>query len=290
MIDHTITFFFGVDMLGNSRLTLGAAACAAFLSAALASMPAKADDANTWQAVKKAGVLRCGAAVAPPYVMRDPSTGTHSGFFSSLCRDFGEKILKVKVEFVDTTWDNIVAGLQSEKWDLSMALNDTPARREAIDFSAPAIDYSLSFAYNKKNPKFAGGIHSLADIDKKDIRIAVMSGTAADKAITAALKQAEIVRLPGDDEVRLSLLSRRADLVADPSITNMLLTQAHPDWAAAFSPTPPLAHQNVAFGLRKGTPPADVAVLNDFIASQVKSGSVDKLVKASVQQMLDAAK
>ncbi|MGO7428811.1 transporter substrate-binding domain-containing protein, partial [Rhizobium ruizarguesonis] len=84
-----------------------------------------------WQGVQKAGVLRCGAAVAPPYVMRDPATGEYSGFFADLCKEFAE-VLKVKPEFVDTTWDNIVAGLQAGKWDLSLALNRTPTRAMAV--------------------------------------------------------------------------------------------------------------------------------------------------------------
>ncbi|MGC2963748.1 polar amino acid transport system substrate-binding protein [Paraburkholderia sp. GV068] len=277
-------------MLRTSPSKIGVALAALLAALALSSPSAKADDGSTWQNVRKAGVLRCGAATAPPYVMRDVTTGKYRGFFSELCRQFGENVLKVKVEFVNTTWDNIVAGLQSDKWDLSLALNDTPARREAISFSKPAVDYTVSFAYNKKNPKFANGIKTLADIDRKDVNVAVMSGTAADKAITATLKHANIVRLPGDDEVRLSLLSRRVDMVADPSITNMLLTQAHPEWAATFSPNPPLAHQDVAFGIRKDIPAADVAVLNSFIDQQVKTGQIDKLVKASVQQMLEAAK
>src|SRR5690349_12705748 len=79
-----------------------------------------------WQGVQKTGALRCGAAVAPPYVMRDPASGEYSGFFADLCREFAE-VLKVKPEFVDTTWDNIVAGLQAGKWDVSLALNRTPA-------------------------------------------------------------------------------------------------------------------------------------------------------------------
>ncbi|RKE37193.1 polar amino acid transport system substrate-binding protein [Paraburkholderia sp. BL23I1N1] len=277
-------------MLRTSPSIIGVAFAALLAAISLHSPFARADDTAVWQSVKKAGVLRCGAATAPPYVMRDPATGKYNGFFSELCREFGENVLKVKVEFVNTTWDNIVAGLQSEKWDLSLALNDTPARREAISFSKPAIDYTVSFAYNKKNPKFANGVKTLADMDRKDVTVAVMSGTAADKAISAALKQANIVRLPGDDEVRLALLSRRVDMVADPSITNMLLTQAHPDWAASFNPNPPLAHQDVAFGIRKDTPAADVAVLNTFIEQQVKTGQVDKLVKGAIQQMLEAAK
>lgn len=248
--------------------------------------PAHADDTSAWQNVKKAGVLRCGAAVAPPYVMRDPKTGQYSGFFSDLCRDFGQNVLKVKVEFVDTTWDNIVAGLQSDKWDLSMALNQTPEREKAIAFSAPATDYNVSFVYNKNNPKIPKGAHSIAEVDKPGVTVAVMSGTAQDKAISAVFKQATIMRLPGNDETRLALMSKRADLLADANITNMLLTEAHPEWAVTIQPNPPLAQQEVAFGLRKETSPADIALLNKYMSDQVKSGAVDQLIKTSVHAML----
>jgi polar amino acid transport system substrate-binding protein len=261
---------------------------AAFLIAFAAATPSHAEDA--WQSVKKAGVLRCGAAVAPPYVMRDPKTGEYSGFFSELCRNFGQNVLKVKVEFVDTTWDNIVAGLQSNKWDLSMALNDTPERAKAISFSAPATDYNVTLVYNKNNPKIPKGAHAIADIDKPGVTVAVMSGSAQDKAISGALKQAQVMRLPGNDETRLALMSKRADLLADANITNMLLTEAHPEWAVAIQPNPPLAQQEVAFGIRKDTPSADVAVLNTFLGEQVKSGSVDRLIKTSVQTMLASNK
>lgn len=273
-------------MVRLSRFTRQAFLCVLAATSMVASTHSYAADNGTWQAVKKAGVLRCGAAVAPPYVMRDPKTGAYSGFFSDLCRDFGEKVLKVKVEFVDTTWDNIVAGLQSDKWDLSMALNDTPEREKAISFSAPVTDYNVSFIYNGSNPKFAKSVSSLSDIDAPNVTIAVMSGTAQDKAISAVLKRAQIMRLPGNDETRLALMSHRADALADANITNMLLTEAHPEWARSFQPKPPLAQQEVDFGVRKETSAADMTVLNDFIQQQVKAGTVNRLIKTSIQQML----
>jgi polar amino acid transport system substrate-binding protein len=268
-----------ISMLRFSRPFL----CLAAAAAMLASAPARADDA--WQNVKKAGVLRCGAAVAPPYVMRDPKTGQYSGFFSDLCRDFGEKVLKVKVEFVDTNWDNIVAGLQSDKWDLSMALNDTPEREKAVSFSVGAIPYNVSLVYNKNNPKVKDA-KSIAEIDKPGVTIAVMSGSAQDKAITAAVKQATIMRLPGNDETRLALMSKRADLLADANITNMLLQQAHPEWAVTIAPNPPLAQQEVAFGVQKSATASDIALLNNFVNDEKKTGALDKSIKSSVQSML----
>lgn len=180
-----------------------------------------------WQGVQKAGALRCGAAVAPPYIMRDPATGTYSGFFADLCRELAE-VLKVKPEFVDTTWDNIVAGLQAGKWNVSLALNRTPARAMAVQFSIPAMEYQISLAYNKSNPKIPAGAASVAQLDKKEVTLAVMSGTAQDKAITAAIKNATILRLPGNDETRLAVVSRRADILVDASDTNQLSSRRIP--------------------------------------------------------------
>ncbi|HDR9173096.1 TPA: transporter substrate-binding domain-containing protein [Burkholderia vietnamiensis] len=269
---------------------------AAFFTAAVsvsifaAPTDARADDGGTWQRVKKAGVLRCGAAISAPYVMRDPATGAYSGVFSDLCRNFGEKVLKVKVEFVDTTWENIVAGLQSDKWDLSLALNDTPERRKAIAFSGSVAPYNVTFVYNKNNPKLPKGMKSISDFDKSGVSVAVMSGSAQDRAITQALKQAQIVRLPGEDEIRLALMSKRADLLADDNTTNMLLTQSHADWAVAFHPNPPLAEQQICFGVSKDLPAADLAVLNSYIDQQVKSGNVEKMLKTSITAFLAQSK
>lgn len=109
--------------------------------------------------------------MAAPYVMRDARSGQYSGYFVDLCRDFGQKVLKVKVEFVDTNWDNLVAGLQGGKWDLAMALNQTPERAMAVTFSVPATDYQISLLINKDNPKFASAGNAVADYDKPGFRL-----------------------------------------------------------------------------------------------------------------------
>ncbi|MDN7656788.1 transporter substrate-binding domain-containing protein [Burkholderia multivorans] len=277
------------SMLRMARIlarTLVGATAFGFL---ISSPTAHAQDASAWQSVRKAGVLRCGIATSPPYTMKDPKTGAYSGVFPELCRDFGEKVLKVKVEYVDTTWDNIVAGLQSDKWDISLSLNNTPERQKAIAFSQPVTDYSVTFSFNKNNPKLKS-VRSIADIDKPGYTVTVMSGSAGDKAISPLLKQATIMRLPGFDETRLALMSKRADVLADDNMANILLSRAHPDWVELFKPNPLLAPQGICFGIRKDTPAADVAVLNQFIEQQIKSGAVNKLIEASVKQTLELSK
>jgi polar amino acid transport system substrate-binding protein len=237
-----------------------------------------------WQTVQKSGSLRCGAAVAPPYVMRDPASGEYSGFYADLCRELAD-VLKVKPQFVDTTWDNIVAGLQAGKWDVSLALNRTAPRAMAVQFSIPAMEYQISLAYNKNNPKIPAGAKSVADIDKEGVTLAVMSGTAQDKAISASVKKATVLRLPGNDETRLAAMSKRADILVDASDTNLLFTQSNPDWIA-LNPTPARAKQGVAFGLPRQLSAADVEVVNIFLEEKVATGHVDDLIRKAADKVL----
>lgn len=272
------------------RLAGAVPVAAALVLGTMTSTPTQAaEPERLWQNVQKAGVLRCGAAVAPPYVMRDPKTGDYSGFFVDLCREFGEKYLKVEVKFVDTTWDNIVAGLQAGKWDLSMALNRKPERAMAINFSIPASYYEISLLHHKDNPKIPAGAKSVADFDKENITLAVMSGTAQDHAISAAVEKARVMRLPGVDETRLAVMSRRADVLVDASDTNVLFKEANKDWAVDVKPEPALAKQGVAFGLRDAVSWSDVQVLDIYLEEKVAQGEVDALVQKAARELLEKA-
>ncbi|MEJ5908118.1 transporter substrate-binding domain-containing protein [Pseudomonas kermanshahensis] len=253
-------------------------ASASLCAALLVQAPAQAAETSLWQDVQKAGVLRCGAAVAAPYVMRDASTSAYSGYFVDLCRDFGEKVLKVKVEFVDTSWDNLVAGLQSSKWDLAMALNQTPERALAVAFTVPATDYQVSLLVNKNNPKLVDVKDDIATLDKPDVTFAVMSGTAQDKAISAVVRNGKIMRLPGMDEARLAVMSKRADVLVDASDTNHLFALANPDWTREILPKPALAKQGVSFGVRRDITAADLEVLNIYLRQRRDTGEIQQLV------------
>ncbi|QXI26623.1 transporter substrate-binding domain-containing protein [Pseudomonas vanderleydeniana] len=259
---------------------VGAGLCGALL----AQSAAQAAESSVWQDVQKAGVLRCGAAVAAPYVMRDAKTGDYSGYFVDLCRDFGEKVLKVKVSFVDTNWDNLVAGLQSNKWDLAMALNQTPERALAVAFTVPATDYQVSLLVNKDNPKLAEVKDDISALDKPDLTFAVMSGTAQDKAISSVIHSGKIMRLPGMDEARLAVMSKRADVLVDASDTNHLFALANPGWTREILPKPALAKQGVSFGVRRDISPADLEVLNIYLRQKRDTGDIQQLVdKASIE-------
>lgn len=271
--------------LTNLR-SFATACCMATLGLSASSSAFAAED--TWENVKSSGELRCGAAIANPYVMKNPRTNDYSGFFVEMCREFAN-YLGVEATFIDTNWDNLVAGVQSNRWDLAMALNETPERAKAVAFSESVSNYEVSFLYNKDNPKFSNGVSNLEDIDEANITIAVMSGTVQDKAVSGSVEDANVMRLPGMDETRLAVMSRRADVLADANDTNLLFQHANPDWTEIMTPNPPMARQGVAFGLNKSTPEADIQELNEFIIQKKEAGEVERMIddaaKIAVEQM-----
>jgi polar amino acid transport system substrate-binding protein len=264
------------------------------VTAALLAMTVCAAMAQTangyWQEIQQRGVLRCGAAISAPYVMRDPQTGDFSGTFVDMCRQFGEKVLNVKVEIVPTTWDDIVAGLQAGRWDIAMSLNRTPTRALAITFTEPAAYDEVSLLYDKGNPKFKTPPTSFSQVDSAGINIAVVSGTAEDHAITPLTKSANIIRLPDDDAARLALSSHRADVLVDNSVTNALFAATAPDRWVNMLPTPAVAKQGIAFGLRRTASMADVDVFNILIEDLVATGQLASMEKSYIDKLVPGAK
>jgi polar amino acid transport system substrate-binding protein len=249
--------------------------------------PAMAD--GFWKEVQNRGALRCAAAISPPYVMKDLKTGEYGGAYLDLCKEFAD-VLKVKVQFVDTTWDNIVAGLQAGKWDMSPALNRTPARALVINYSTVAGYDEMNFAYMLANDKVKDPAADLSTFDKPGIRVGVMSGSAQDHKVTDRFKQAEIVRLPDANGLNLALLSGRVDVAGADSTTNLLLKTANPDKVGLVEAVPALMKQGISFGLPPTISQRDLDVLNIFLEEKVALGEVDRDLKHWSEIYLAGAK
>jgi polar amino acid transport system substrate-binding protein len=254
------------------------------LGGLLAGGPVQAQE-KLWEKVQSEGVLKVGAAVAAPHAIRDPKTGEWSGVAIDVLRKMADT-LEVKLQVVDTTWDNIIAGMQAGKWDIAVALNRTPRRAIAINYSAPYWFYQISLVYNKTNQKIDSSWKSLADFDKAGITVAVMSGTAQDHSITPLIHNATIARLPDFDASRMAVISNRADVLADDSDGNMLFAESHPEWSATVLPDPAIAKQGIAFGFRKTVSLEDIQALDILIEELRAEGVMDQWMNQYVTQIL----
>ncbi len=86
------------------------------------------------------GVLKVGMEIGyPPMEYYDVDGKTPIGFDVELGKAVAER-LGLTVEFIDTAWDGIFAGLETNKYDVVMSsATITPERQEAMDFSAPYV-------------------------------------------------------------------------------------------------------------------------------------------------------
>src|SRR5262245_33402786 len=80
------------------------------------------------------GKLRAGVAIAAPWLLQDPATNKYYGPAADVIERIGQT-LGVPVEYVDSGWDVLIAGLQSDKFDVTAApMFATPDRMKVIDF------------------------------------------------------------------------------------------------------------------------------------------------------------
>ena len=102
-------------MRSRSALTL---LLVTLLTAVLAACSSTSGSGSDLQAVKDAKVLKVGTeGTYSPFSFHDPKTNALTGYDVEVAKAVADK-LGVKVEYVETPWDAIFAGLGSKRFDL----------------------------------------------------------------------------------------------------------------------------------------------------------------------------
>jgi polar amino acid transport system substrate-binding protein len=190
------------------------------------AVPAAGESA-TIDKIMANGKLRVGVAVTPPWILQDPNTREYYGPTADLMTRIGEE-LGVPVEYIESGWDVLIAGLQSDKFDLTAApMFATPARMEVIDF----VNYTsagtcyMALADNEK-------VNSLEDLNQDGLRIVTFTGTGTEEGIRETYPEAEItsiVQPPGGQPPIEEILAGRADVGPFDSPLAIFLAQQYPE-------------------------------------------------------------
>ncbi len=162
--------------------------------------------ANTWQNVKKAGVLTVGIeGTYPPFDFMDENNQP-TGFDVDLARAIGKE-LGVKVSFVSTKWTALIGGLNADKFDVIAAdMNNTPERAKSVDFTIPYNVTGAVLICRKDNAKY----HKLSDL--KGAHVGAGVGTAfADLA--KSVKGANVTLYSSMPAYLQDLMNGRLDVI-----------------------------------------------------------------------------
>lgn len=148
--------------------------CAASFSYA-ASIQTDIVRSSTIETIKKRGVLKVGMDIFQPWAMKD-KTGKLIGFEIDVATRLADE-MGVKVEFIPTAWSGIIPALLTGKFDVIIGgMGITTQRALQVNFTKPYEYSGMSIVANKK---LAAGFGTLEDFNKKEVEIAVKTGTTA---------------------------------------------------------------------------------------------------------------
>jgi polar amino acid transport system substrate-binding protein len=263
----------------NKLRSLVAGTALALLGGVLATGALSAPaNAGTLDEIKANGVLRVGAGVYPPFMIRKPD-GSYVGVDVELLGEMA-KDLGVKLELVDTGWDTIVAGIVTKKWDVVSGICATPKRAEVIDFSDPYLKVGGVLGVLPSNDK----IKKLDDANQSGVLIADIAGSWNEEISKSAFPKAEhkaFSQITQTDLVQ-ELLAGRADAaVFDAPVTSSDIENKFGVGKIKFLPSTTQVMDILPCQLSYGIFKGDTAMrdyVNAFFAKKKSSGELDKLI------------
>jgi len=254
--------------VGRRWFGLGAAAIAG-----LAVSPARAQQGgSTLDAIQKRGSVRVGWGVIYPNMYREPGKQDPVGFYVGFCDEMA-KSLGVKLELVEDNWSTMIAGLQANKFDVTIPLGITLPRAMSATFSKAFLKGPVSLMIRKSD---AEKYKQWKDIDVSSARISVTLGSNADMFITRAMPNAQILRVKAAPDSITQLLTGRADAWASPTESFPSVAAEQKDLMQIGGPI--VGYSDTAFAVRFG----DFAWrdwLSLFTTEMIETGALARLLK-----------
>jgi polar amino acid transport system substrate-binding protein len=203
----------------------------------------------------------------------DPAGGPPRGVSGELARELARR-LGVGIDYV--TFDaagKVFEALKEGLWDVAFLAVD-PVRAAGIAFTAPYVVIEGVYLVPTDS-----GLHTVEDVDRDGVRVAVAQGSAYDLYLSRSLKHATLLRQPSGPEALEMFMRDRLEAAAGVRQPINAFAQAHPD--TRVIPGRFMAIEQ-AMGTVKGRE-AGIACLRTFIEEMKASGFVARALEASGQ-------
>jgi polar amino acid transport system substrate-binding protein len=195
------------------------------VSAQSAEPPAKGQSA-TIDRIRASGTLRAGAATALPWLGQNPATHEFFGPSVEMGKELADR-LSVKLELIPAGYDTIIAGLQANQFDITIAaLSATEKRKQVVDF----INYTIAgtcYAVLTSNAK----VNTLEDLNQPSVSIGTWTGTGTEQVVkekyTKATIDSVVMPVPGSNRMQ-EVITKRIDAATLDSPRALLVVHQFP--------------------------------------------------------------
>jgi len=224
---------------------------------------------DSWEIIKKNGVLKIGTdATYLPFEVRDPQTGELVGFDIDLMKEICRR-LQIKPEFHVVSFDGIIAGLKTKKYDVIIsAMTITEERSKEVSFSIPYYLAGQSIAVHVENNTIRG----LEDLKGK--KIGVQLGTTGEIE-ARKIKDAQVVPYEDINTAFIDLANKNLDAVINDIPTTRAIVSAKKNLKIVGAL---LTKEYYGIAVRK----EDATLLqqiNRVLEEIIKDGTLEKLKK-----------
>ena len=234
-------------MSDMTRRGMGMAAALAAVGAGLVATSRTAQaqaGKSTWERIQETKTLRTAAPISEPFLWKDVTNSDKPGSVKvgdvlwrglavNVCKQLADA-LDVKLEMVDTTYGNGVAGLQANQFDLIFALDGTPKRAAVVDFVPQALLWYGTAILAKSGT----AIDTWKAIDDAKLQIGVPVGTTMETEIMRRAPGAKLERFQNIPEMIAAFQAGRVGAISS-SLTGMTLASARLPNSIVAMPNPP---------------------------------------------------
>ena len=202
------------------------------------------------------GVLKVGTTGDyRPFTYLNKETGKFEGLDIDLAENLGQA-MGVKVEFVQTSWPNLMKDFQAGAFDMAAGgVSITLDRAKKGFFSAPMMrEGKTPIARCADKDKF----QTIADIDKPGVRVITNPGGTNERFARANIKAAEIKVHNDNVTIFKEIAAGNADLMMTDSSETLYQQKLNPS-LCAIHPDTPFDFAEKAYWLQRD------AALKDFV-------------------------
>ena len=154
------------------------------------------------------GKLRIGLNMSNFLLTGKDASGAPIGVAPDLGRELGRR-LNLPVELVPYPGPGVLADEAGKnKWDVGF-LGAEPQRANEIDFTPAYVEIEATYLLPSGSL-----LKSVAEVDRKGVRIAVPERSAYELWLTRNIKNAELVRIKGADETFKQFVDDKMDALA----------------------------------------------------------------------------
>lgn len=232
---------------------------------------------NTYNRVLSTGIIRCGYLTYPPYCIKDPNTGTLSGFFVDITEKVGQKLGLKIVWAEEVGYESLFEALRTDRFDLfASGLWPNADRAQVGDFSIPLF-YSAVKAYGRKDES---RFTNLKTINSLAVKIAVIDSSMEDliaKEDYPLAKRISLTQLSPFSQNLLNVITKKADITfAEPGVIKLFLKH-NPNTLKDLAPSQLLRVFGNTFVFKQGQIEFK-NMINTVLEEMLNSGEIEKLL------------